>query len=504
MKFVEYRRYDGLGLAQLIAKGEVSREEVLTAALDRMDEMNPKLNFLSQDLRERAWARSRSRGESESEGARGMFEGVPFLVKDHMSDMEGVPTTYCCKAMMGVPMPCSSYVMDRIEASGLTVIGKTTLPELGLMPYTESREFGPTLNPWDLSRTPGGSSGGSAAAVAAGVTPLAHGGDGGGSLRLPGANCGLFALKPSRGRVPIGPYIHDAWQGMVQEHCLTRSVRDSAAMLDVESAAKEAAPIYFCPPQREPFLQAIEKPVKKLRIAACSRPWLGGLVGAEVLSAHEKTLKLLTDLGHEVTEDWPRFDDPEYLSRTMLVLLAGETGKFRVLVEKGLGRRATYKDFEPTTWALMRYGDSLSAVDVLQARDAILDQAPVAAEFFEKYDVLVTPAAPTVAPKTGELAPAKIVEKLAEVFLGDLHMRFLMKKDPMMDYSSKTIMEYIGFLAPFNMTGQPAMSVPLFWSDASMPIGSHFVAAHGQEALLLRLARQLEEARPWFDKTPPL
>lgn len=496
MQFEEYRQYDAIGLAGLTAKGEVSADELLQTALARLDAVNPHLNLLAQDWRGKA-----EKWQPPADAA-APLAGVPFLLKDLLAEWQGVPTLSGTALMRNYIPPRNSYLVDAYERAGLRIFGKTTTPEWGLMPYTESAFYGITRNPWDVSRTSGGSSGGSAAAVAAGVIPVAHGGDGGGSIRIPAHNCGLFGLKPGRGRVDSGPLVLDAWQGMVCEHVLTRSVRDSALMLDI-AAQTQSRSIYACPPAPS-FSDGLKQPLGRLKIAYWQQPWLGGEVDAATQQAFEHSLKLLADAGHELTEAAPAFADVETLGRAMVVIVAGETAHTRMRYEQTFGRKIHYQEVEPSTWALMTYGNQISAAEAYRARDIMLAQGRAAAEFHQRYDVLVTPVCPRITPITGELAPPADQQRVSNLLLGRLDLGWLMKNNPLVEKQSRQALEYIGFTAPFNMSGQPAMSVPLYWHEDCLPVGTQFAAAHGNEQLLLQLAAELEQIQPWAHRMPPL
>ena len=299
--FSEYDQYDGLGLAELVRNKQISPIELVEEAIQRIEQHNPKLNAVIYKMYEQAHQTAQSRLPE------GPFQGVPFLVKDLISTIAGIPTGSGNRLLKNIPAQIDSELIKRFKAAGLIILGKTNTPEFGITPYTEPESYGPTHNPWDLDRTPGGSSGGSGAAVAARLVPMASGGDGGGSIRIPSSCCGLFGLKPSRGRVPTGPVIGEAWRGFATEHVLTRSVRDSAAMLDAVNGADPGAP-YLPPPQERLFLEETKLAPPKLRIAFTSRPFLGNYVDEECKRGLEKTVQLLEALGHELHEDEPVFD----------------------------------------------------------------------------------------------------------------------------------------------------------------------------------------------------
>ena len=496
MQFQEYRQYDAVGLAELIRTGAVSADEVLQAALARLDEVTPLLQLAAQDCRKRAlvW-------QMPSEAA--PLAGVPFALKDLLADWRGVPTLSGSRMMRGHIAARNSHLVDAYERAGLRVFAKTTVPEWGLMPYTESEQHGITRNPWDAAHTPGGSSGGAAAAVAAGVIPAAHGSDGGGSIRIPAHNCGLFGLKPSRGRVDSGPLLDEGWQGMVCEHALTRSVRDSALLLDIAAQTQPYA-LYACNTPAVSFSDGLKQQLRRLKIAYCVQPWLGGNIDEATKNAFAHSLKLLADAGHELEEAAPAFADADTLARAMLVLVATEAAKTRLRFEQLSGRKPGYQEVEPATWSLMVYGSRLRAVEALWAREVVLAQRRAAAEFHRRYDVLVTPVCPRITPKTGELAPPQEQLRMSNLLLGKMDLGWLMAHNPLVEQQSLKALQYVGFTAPVNMSGQPAMSVPLYWHENRLPVGTQFAAAHGNEQLLLQLAAELEQIQPWALRQPPL
>ncbi|MDO4697028.1 MAG: amidase [Neisseria sp.] len=495
MQFSEYRRYDAVGLAELIRKGEVSADEVLQTALARLDEVNPQLNLLAFDGRARAAA-----WQMPSENA--PLAGVPFLLKDLLADWQGVPTVSGSRMTRGKTAAANSALTQAYLDSGVRLFGKTTTPECGLYPVTESEVYGITRNPWHSDHTPGGSSGGSAAAVAAGIVPAAHGGDGGGSIRLPAHNCGVFGLKPSRGRSGFAPVMSEAWQGLVCEHVLTRSVRDSALFLDIAAQTQPQSP-YACPRPDIPFADGIKRETGRLKIAFWRKPWFGGGNDAGTEAAFADSLKLLSSAGHELEEASPDFAPPETLNRAMQVLVMGETAKLLHLYRAEHGRWPHHSECEPVTWSLMMQGKYASAGEMAWARDVMLAQSRAAAAFFECYDVLMTPVCPQTTPKIGEMMPSAAEQKIIRLLFGTLKLTWLMRHNPLIKKEAERTLRYVGYTAPFNMSGNPAMSVPLFWHDG-LPVGTQFAAAHGREDLLLGLAAQLEQIRPWADKLPPV
>jgi len=493
--FGDYDKYDGLGLAELVRKKEVKPSELVEEAISRIEKLNPQLNAVIYKMYEPA------RKAADGDLPDGPFKGVPFLMKDILMAYAGVPLTNGSRFFKDFVPDHDSELVKRFKAAGVIVVGKTNTPEFGLVPITEPELFGPTNNPWDPSRTPGGSSGGSAAAVAAHIVPVAHASDGGGSIRIPASCCGVFGLKPTRGRNPIGPDFGEAWRGLTCDHILTRSVRDSAAMLDATAGPDAGAPYYAVPPAH-PFLSEVAKDPGKLRIAFTSEPFLGATVEKDCVKGLEATARLCQDLGHEVTVAAPQIDGKAF-ARAFLRIVCVET---RATIEEGevlLNRKASSKDFEPSTWALGLLGKQCRAVELSKSLNLAQLIARQIGEFFTKYHVLLTPtlARPPVA--TGELQP-KGMRAVAMKLLGSLNAGRLINMVSGIDALAEHIFGFIPYTPLFNVTGQPAMSVPLYWNDEGLPIGMQFVGRYGDEATLFRLAGQLERAKPWFDRIPPV
>jgi amidase len=493
--FTDYGNYDGLGLAELVRKKEVKPSELVEEAIGRIEKLNPQLNAVIYKMYD--LARKAAGGEQPD----GPFKGVPFLIKDILMAYAGVPLTNGSRFFKDFVPDHDSEMVKRFKAAGVIVVGKTNLPELGLVPITEPELFGPTNNPWDLTRTPGGSSGGSAAAVAARIVPLAHGADGGGSLRIPASCCGVFGLKPTRGRNPIGPDFGEAWRGLVCDHVLTRSVRDSAAMLDATAGPDVGAPYYAAPPGR-PFLDEVGVDPGKLRIAFTSEHFLGGVVDKDCVKALQATAGLCQDLGHEVVEAAPQIDGKAF-ARAFLMMVCVET---RATIEESealLKRKASFKNFEASTWALGLLGRQCRAPEFSKSLNMGQLIARQIGEFFTRYDVLLTPtlARPPVA--TGELQP-RGMQAVGMKLLGRLNAGRLISMLSGIDVLAEHVFEFMPYTPLFNVTGQPAMSVPLYWNDGGLPIGMQFVGRYGDEATLFRLAGQLERARPWSERVPPI
>ncbi len=491
----DYLRHDATALAGMIRDRAVSPLELVETAIARIERFNPRVNAVIHRM-DRS-ARAAAAGPLPD----GPFRGVPLLLKDLLASVAGEPLGCGSRFLDGYTPDHDSELVARYRRAGFIFLGKTNTPEFGLTPVTEPARFGPTHNPWDLTRTTGGSSGGSAAAVASGMVPVATGGDGGGSIRIPAACCGLFGMKPSRGRVPTGPDFGEIWHGAVVEHVVTRSVRDSAAVLDATAGADAGAP-YAAPYQERPFAAELLREPGRLRIAFTDRPWLGGTVHPDCAGALRDTARFLDGLGHHVEEATPTFDGRAF-ARAFLAMITAELAGDIADAERELGRRAHRVDFEPATWALMLLGRAMPASQLLGAVRLLQRTAREIAPFFERYDVLLTPtlAAPPV--RTGALQPTASERALLEV-MGALHAGRALRAAGILERTADRVFEFIPWTPVINATGQPAMSVPLCWNAAGLPIGMHFVGRFGDEATLYRLAAQLERARPWMDRLSPL
>ena len=493
--FNEYDQYDGLGLAELVCQKQVKPGELVEEAINRLERLNPHLNAVIYKMYD--LARDAANGKLPD----GPFQGVPFLLKDLLVAYGGVPLRGGSRFHQDFVPDHDSELVRRYKAAGLIVIGKTNTPEYGLEPVTEPELFGPANNPWDLTRTTGGSSGGSAAAVAARIVPLAHGNDGGGSIRIPASCCGLFGLKPTRGRTPLGPDIGDAWHGLDSEHVVSRSVRDSAAMLDATAGPDVGAP-YYAPPPARPFLEEVQTDPGQLRIAFTAKPLLPGVVHADCVQGLEATVKLCQELGHEVVEAAPSIDGHAF-AKAFFTMVCGET---RATIDEAadlFGRKATAAEFEAATWAVGLLGTRIPASEFARAVRYLKLSARQVGQFFEEYDVLLTPTLARPPVVTGELQPHG-AEAFVMKLLGRLNAARLLNTVARIDALAEQVFEFIPFTPVFNATGQPAMSVPLYWNEQGLPIGMHFVGRYADEATLFRLAGQLERARPWFDRVPPI
>jgi amidase len=466
---------DATDQADLVRRREASPLELVEGAIERIEALNPQINAVVTPMYEQARAAAR---EPLPDGP---FAGVPYLVKDLTLDVAGVRMASGTRFLRDFVSQFDAELYVRQRRAGLIPVGKTNTPEFGILPTTEPVLFGPTHNPWNLDRSPGGSSGGSAAAVAAGIVPLAHASDGGGSIRIPASCCGLFGLKPTRMRTPLGPALGDGLAGLPVEHAVTRSVRDSAALLDATSGPDQGAPYFAAPPER-PFLQEVGTDPGRLRVAVTREAMTGTPVDPECVAAVEESAKLCAELGHEVFDFAPGdLDIDAFVSAFLVVWNSGAAAGIEHWA-RSLGRDAAEDQFEPLTWAMRGQGLAYSAVDYFLAQAELQLLSRKIAGWFQGFDVWLTPvlAEPPVPLGTFD-APAD---------------------NPMFPLMRASL--YVPFTPLANVTGMPAMSVPLHWTADGLPVGSHFVGRYGDEATLLRLAAQLEAARPWAARRPPV
>jgi amidase len=464
--------YDGLGLAELVAKKEVSASELLDAAIGRVEEVNPRINALVTPMYDEA------RAIIDAGLPAGPFAGVPFLLKDLRAQYAGVPTTSGSQFFTNYIPAQDSELVARYKQAGLVIFGKANTPSFGCCPSTEGALYGPTRNPWNTDYSAGGSSGGSSAAVAARIVPVAHGSDGGGSIRIPASCCGVFGFKPSRGVNPAGPHFGEAWNGLSSEHVLSLSVRDSAALLDAGGGPAPGDP--YCGPSFEnSFMESIQRPPGQLKIAVQRDALNGATVDPDCVSALDDAIALMTDLGHIVEEAVPQYDVARAGGAYPLLIAAN--------VQAAIDQHAEETGVEPdadTVENIIRVlgamGHDNNAVDMTRAVWSMHAVGRQIAPFFEDYDVLLSPVVATPPPLLGVLdtSSSDVAGYLEAVFA------------------------FIPFTAVQNMAGTPAMSMPLFWNDQDLPIGAHFAAGYGKDDLLYSLAAQIEEARPWIQRRP--
>ena len=463
---------DAIAQAELVRRGQVKPIELVDSAIERIERLNPSLNAVVTPMYDEA------RKLATDAVSDGPLAGVPFLLKDFLAEYAGVRLTESSEFLRDYVAPEDTELVKRIKGAGLIVVGKTNTPEMASAATTEPRLFGPTRNPWDVSRTPGGSSGGSAAAVASRMVPMAHGNDAGGSLRIPASCCGVFALKPTRARNPLGPHYGDFFSGLASEHALTLSVRDSAALLDATSGPDVGDP-YWAPPPARPFLQEVGVDPGRLRIAFTTRTPLDTAVHPDCIAAVNDAATLCAELGHELVEAAPDIDGELLWQSFNKMLSAGFAWGIDDWARR-TGRQPAPEFFEPFLWEFASGGRRLSAPEYLVAVQDLQRLARDVAHFFEDYDIWLTPTLGEPPFPLGAMAYS-------------------------MDDPLKLRRRSAGF-SPFayisNVTGQPAMSVPMHWNADGLPLGIHFAGRFGDEATLFRLASQIETARPWANRLP--
>ena len=493
--FDDYDDYDGLGLAELVRGGQVSSRDLVEECISRIERVNPKINGVVRPLYDLARARSQ---EALGEGP---FAGVPFLVKDLIQCIPGVPTEMGSVFWKGWTPEQETNLYKRWREAGVIAVGKTATSELGLLPVVETDLYGATRNPWNLDRTSGGSSGGSGASVAAGVTPLASAGDGGGSIRIPAACCGLFGHKPSRARNPVGPTASEHWSGFVSEHVVSRSVRDSAAMLDATHGPDATAP-YFAAPIEGTFLGATETDPRPLRIAFHSEPAFPATVHPDCRAAVEDAARLCEELGHHVEEVSPGHD-PQALGRARVIVFGSNIAAEIQEAEQIVGRRATPNDFQLTTWISHMVGKAVSAQDFLVALRSLQAEARRLTHVYRDYDLVLTPTLGTPPIEIGALDPQG-VDAVAQKLIAAIGWSAPLSNPKLIDRAAESTFSFVPFTPIANITGQPAMSVPLSWNRENLPIGVMFAGLPADETVMFSLAAQLARARPWKDRRPPV
>lgn len=484
---IAYWNYDGVGLAELLKKKEISSHELLDAVISRIEEKNPSVNAVIHKMYEQARKSSTNTGD---------FAGVPILLKDITQEIKDEPITAGSRANVGFKAKEDSEYIRRLRDTGTVFIGQTNVPEFALMGITEPEHYGPTRNPWNTNYTPGGSSGGSAAAVAAGLVPIAGANDGGGSIRIPAAYCGLFGLKPTRGRTPVGKSYGRHWQGASVDHILSRSVRDSALMLDLIKGYEKGA-AFPAPPIDANYFECIQKPdTKSLRIAYSITSPIGTEVHHECKEAVLNTVNLLESLGHHVEEKEAPVDGKK-LAKSYITLYFGEVAASIASLEGVLGRKARLSDVEPTTWLLGLLGKVTSAEEwVLRLREWDIASFQME-EFHDTYDLYVTPTTAFPPAKIGEL-DLKSSEKNLIKMINTLKLTSIVNKSGFIDQLIENSLKRTPFTQLANLTGQPAMSVPLHMTSDGLPIGVQFVAAKGREDLLYSMAAELERTDLWI------
>jgi Asp-tRNA(Asn)/Glu-tRNA(Gln) amidotransferase A subunit family amidase len=489
VRFDEYRAHDATGLAQLVADGQVTAAELLSVARARAAEVNPRINAIVSDV-----------PAAPSESLDGPFAGVPFLIKDLAQDYAGLPSSRGSRALMSTPAAEHSTIVARWIDAGLVIFGKTNTPEFGAKGITEPAAWGPARNPWNLERTPGGSSGGSAAAVAAGIVPCAGANDGGGSIRIPAACCGLVGLKAGRGLTPLGPETGESLHGAAVQGVVSRSVRDTAAMLDVISGGEPWGPfVPGLPPSS--FASCVGADPGRLRIGVRVPTAITPQPHPEAFAAVEATVQTLTELGHHV-EELPQapFDDAA-LAREFLLTWFVYTAWELAEAKRVTGARDD--SFERDTLILAALGRATSPVDYVDAVQRRHEHTRRLTTYFESYDLLLTPTLATVPPRIGEFDLPAVLERASDVLL-KTRAAGLLRFTKIVDDIVEKNLGWVPYTQLANITGRPAISLPLHWTADGLPLGVQFVAPLAGESLLIRLAAQLEQATPWADRLAPV
>jgi len=471
---------DATAQAELVRRGKVSPAQLVEAAIARIERLNPELNAVIIPLFEKARAEAASPALPD-----GPFRGVPFLLKDLICYTAGDPHHMGTRFLreLGFVAPMDTYLAEKFRAAGFVFLGKTNVPELGTLPTTEPESYGASHNPWDTGHSTGGSSGGAAAAVASGMVPAAHASDGGGSIRIPASECGLVGLKPSRGRVSLGPGMGEAAGGLVIEGVVTRSVRDTAGILDAIAGAMPGDP-YSAPPPARPFAAEVGAAPGRLRIGLLTRAPGGTFaLHADTVAAAEGAARLLGSLGHAVEPAHPEaLDDPE-TNQHFTTMYATTMEHTLETLSTIIGRELGPADVDALNWGMNEMARGCSAAQYLATREWIARYTRRMASWWAGgFDLLLTPTLTAPPPPLGYLVPDP--------------------RDPIT--TGVRASQFAAFTLPFNMTGQPAISLPLHWSAGGLPIGVQLVAAYGREDLLLRIAAQLEVAHPWADRRPPV
>jgi amidase len=472
MGFTEYSEYDGVGLAELVRKGEVSPAELVEAAIDRIERHNGTLNAVVYKAYDEA------RAMAATALPNGPFRGVPFLVKDLLIGVAGWPRSSGSRFAAKFVDAADTGLMRRYRAAGVIPLGKTNTPEFGITGTTESAYLGPCRNPWNPAHSTGGSSGGSAAAVAAGIVPVAHGGDGLGSIRIPASCCGLVGLKVTRDRNPHLPDGYDFAQGNVVEHVLTRTLRDCAAMLDATGVPEPASP-YAPPAKAGPYLDEIGRAPGRLRIAWSSATANGRPVQPEIQTLLEGVVATLEKLGHEMVPQGLGIDQ-RALYAAMAPLAAANFAAGMDRLVRQIGREPEPEELEPLTWASLKAGRAVTGADALWSLQERRMAARGVLALFESFDVYLTPVMGAPPPPLGHISPVTVEPSEIRRRNGAL----------------------FPFTAPFNFTGQPSLSLPLCRSSTGLPVGMMFTARYADEARLFRLAGQLERECPWRERRP--
>lgn len=470
---------DATAQADLVRRGEATPRELVEAAIARLEAVNPRLNAVIHTQLDDARRRAADPALPD-----GPFRGVPFLMKDIGGAEAGQPNHAGSRLMkeLGFRESVDGYLTEKIKAAGLVILGRTNTPELALLPTTEPEAYGPTRNPWNLDHSAGGSSGGAASAVAAGIVPFAHASDGGGSIRGPGSMCGLVGLKPSRGRCSFGPAIGERWSGFSNEFAMTRSIRDTATLLDAVAGPMPGDP-YTAPPPARSFAASAAQPPGRLKVGVLREGMRGIELHDECRAAVDRAARALADAGHDVEDAHPAaLDDPEHVNH-YVAIVASNTARAVQVWSQRAGRELGEDDMEPLTWTLANFGRSKTATELLEAIEYVHRFGRRLAEWWQSgFDLLLTATQSAPPPTIGEITSTR-----------EDPLRAFMRAAP---YGVCTL--------PFNLSGQPAISLPVHWTAGGLPVGAQLVAGFGREDLLLQVGAQLESALAWGERRPPV
>ena len=475
MNLTEYAQYDGLGLAEVIRNGDIKATKAAELFIEAVEKVNPQINAVIEvydDALDIA---------KDSLNSIGPFAGVPFLRKDLGATEGGRLQEWGSRLFKGYVPDKDSFLMTRFKKAGLVTIGRSTVPELGISGQTETILQGITRNPWDLDRMAGGSSGGAAASVAAGIVPVAHASDGGGSIRIPASCCGLVGLNPSRGRISGGPERQDPMFGLAREFIVSRSVRDTAAMLDAVHGAEVGDPFIIIKPDR-PYIEEMRAPAGKLRIAFTTEAWGPYPINEEILKTVEHVASVCEEMGHDVEATAPALDFVKVNTAVMNAFGLADAG---IAEDAKFMRRKLSLDYlEPGTLKMIERARSLTLVEAMDSFEIMRQARYVVGQFFQKYNLLITPSLSLLPQRHGEFSTKRDDLEPYEFWENDFR-----------------IFQHMGL---FNVTGTPSVSLPLGQSESGLPIGVQFAAPFGDEAALMRIAAAFEEAMPWKDRIPPV
>ncbi len=474
MNLTEYAQYDGLSLAEMIRNGDLSSTEATELFIAAVEKVNPQINSVIEVYDDALDIAAGSNLQAP-------FAGVPFLRKDLGSTEAGRLQELGSRLFKGYVPDHDSYLMRRFKKAGLITLGRSTVPELGISGQTETLLQGITRNPWNLDRMAGGSSGGAAASVAAGILPVAHASDGGGSIRIPASCCGLVGLNPSRGRISGGPDRQDPMFGLAREFVVSRSVRDTAAMLDAVHGAAVGDPFIIVKPER-PYTEELQTPIGKLRIAFTTDAWAPYPVDAEIKKTVEKVASVCQEMGHSVEADSPQLDFIKVNTVLMNVFGLSDVGLAKFAED--MGRELSLDYLEPGTLKMIVRARNLTLEEVMNSFEVMRKTRFMVGRFFQKYDLLITPSLSILPQPHGEFSTKRDDLEPHEFWENDFR-----------------IFQHMGL---FNVTGTPSISLPLGQSESGLPIGVQFAAPFGDEAALIRIAAALEKAMPWKDRLPPV